>query len=264
MAAVAAAMIAVASKGYLSAMTILGIDIGGSALKGAPVDTKTGKLLAERHRIATPEALSPKEMAAAIKQLAAHFNWKGPVGVGFPGVVHENVIRTCSNLHKEFIGLDAGKLFSKTVGRAVGLVNDADAAGVAEVAFGAGKGHRGTVLMLTFGTGVGSALFLDGKLYPNSEFGHLKIKGKSAERFVSAAAKDRKKLSFKKWAHQVSDYLNQLEDVIWPDLIIVGGGISADHEKWFNHLKLRTPITPAAFFNEAGIVGAALSAVKTG
>lgn len=243
-------------------MNILGIDIGGSALKGAPVDTKTGKLLAERHRISTPEVLAPKEMAVAIKQLAAHFKWKGPIGIGFPGVVHGNVIATSANLHKDFIGLDGGKLFSKVVGLPVSLVNDADAAGAAEATFGAGKGRKGTVLLLTFGTGVGSALFVDGKLYPNSEFGHLQIKGKSAEHFVSASAKDRKGLSYKKWGHQVSDYLNQLENVLWPELIIVGGGISADHKKWFKHLKLRTPIMPAAFLNEAGIVGAALAAVK--
>lgn len=243
-------------------MNVLGIDIGGSALKGAPVNTKTGKLLAERHRIATPGVLSPKEMAAAIKELAAHFNWSGPIGIGFPGVVHGNVIRTSANLHKDFIDLDAGKLFSKVTGMPVSLVNDADAAGAAEAAFGAGKGRRGTVLLLTFGTGVGSALFVDGKLYPNSEFGHLKIKGKSAEHFVSAAAKERKNLSYKKWAHKVSDYLNQLETVLWPELIIVGGGISADSNKWFKYLKLRTPVMPAAFLNEAGIVGAALSAVK--
>ncbi len=243
-------------------MNILGIDIGGSALTGAPVDTNTGELLAKRHRIATPEALAPKEMAAAIAQLAGHFNWKGPIGIGFPGVVHGSVIRTSANLHKDFIGLDAGKLFSKVAGVPVSLINDADAAGVAEARFGAGKKRTGTVLLLTFGTGVGSALFVDGKLYPNSEFGHLKIKGKSAERFVSAAARERKGLSFKKWAHHVSDYLNQLEDVLWPELIIVGGGVSADHKKWFKYLKLRTPIVPAAFLNEAGIVGAALSAVK--
>ena len=243
-------------------MNVLGIDIGGSALKGAPVNTKTGKLLAERHRIPTPEALSPKDMAKAIKELAAHFNWKGPIGIGFPGVVHGGVIRTSANLHKDFIELDADKLFTKATGLPVHLTNDADAAGVAEARFGAGKDRKGTVLLLTFGTGVGSALFVDGKLYPNSELGHLRFHGKSAEHFVSGAAKDRKKLSYKKWAHKVSDYLNQLETILCPELIIVGGGISADHEKWFKHLKLHTPIVPAAFLNEAGIVGAALAAVK--
>ncbi|MBW8781328.1 MAG: ROK family protein [Verrucomicrobia bacterium] len=244
-------------------MDILGIDIGGSALKGAPVNTKTGKLLAERHRIPTPGVLTPKEMAAAVTKLARHFHWKGPIGIGFPGVVHDNVILTSANLHKDFIGCDAGKLFSKATRLPVSLVNDADAAGIAEVRFGAGKGLRGTILLLTFGTGVGSALFVDGRLYPNSEFGHLPAgKGKDAEHFVSAAARDRKGLSYKKWAHRVSGYLNTLETVLWPNLIIAGGGISADHEKWFKYLKLRTPIVPARFLNEAGIVGAALAVKK--
>ena len=243
-------------------MNILGIDIGGSALKGAPVNTKTGNLLAERHRIATPEVLTPKQMAAAIKKMAGHFQWKGPIGIGFPGVIHDNVILTSANLHKDFIGCDAGKLFGKATGLPVSLVNDADAAGIAEVKFGAGKGVPGTILLLTFGTGVGSALFVDGRLYPNSEFGHLQIKHKSAEHFVSAAAKERDGLSYKKWAHKVSDYLNQIETVLWPKLIIAGGGISADHDKWFKYLKVRTPVVAANFLNEAGIVGAALSVKK--
>lgn len=243
-------------------MNVLGIDIGGSALKGAPVNIKTGKLLAERHRIATPDTLSPAKMAREIKNLAAHFNWRGPIGIGFPGVIHDNVIRTSANLHRDFIGLDAGKLFGKVAGVKVSLVNDADAAGIAEVRYGAGKGVKGAVLMLTFGTGVGSALFLDGVLYPNSELGHMQMKGKSAERFVSAAAKERRDLSYKKWARQVGDYLEQLETILWPELIIVGGGISADHKKWFKHLKIRTPIVPATFLNEAGIVGAALSVLR--
>lgn len=241
-------------------MNILGIDIGGSALKGAPVNTKTGKLLAERHRIATPKPLTPAQMAGEIKKLAAHFQWKGPIGVGFPGVIQSGVIRTSANLHKDFIDCDAAKLFSKVTRQRVSLVNDADAAGLAEAIFGAGKGKKGTVLMLTFGTGVGSALFIDGKLYPNSEFGHLRHKGKSYEKFVSAAARDHEDLSFKKWAHRVSDYINELETLTWPELIIVGGGISSEHKKWFKHLEIRTPIVPASFLNEAGIVGAALNA----
>lgn len=243
-------------------MNVLGIDIGGSAIKGAPVNIKTGKLLAERHRIATPKALSPKEMAAAVKELAAHFKWTGAVGIGFPGVVQSGVIRTSANLHKGFIGLDAETFFSEATGMRVSLVNDADAAGAAEARFGQGKGRKGTVLLLTFGTGVGSALFVDGILYPNSELGHLQFHGKSAEKTVAGSVKDRKKLSYKQWAHEVSDYLNQLETILCPELIIVGGGISADHEKWFKYLKIRTPIVPAAFFNEAGIVGAALSGEK--
>ena len=245
-------------------MNILGIDIGGSALKGAPVNIKTGQLLAERHRISTPEVLTPKAMAAAVNELAKHFSWKGPIGIGFPGVIHDNVILTSANLHKDFIGCDAGQLFGKATGLPVSLLNDADAAGIAEVKFGAGKGVAGTILLLTFGTGVGSALFVDGRLYPNSEFGHLPFNDKDAERLVSAAAKDRKGLSYKKWAHKVSDYLNILENVLWPRLIIAGGGISADHDKWFKYLKVRTPVVVASFLNEAGIVGAALSVKQTG
>ncbi|MDR1280733.1 MAG: ROK family protein [Opitutaceae bacterium] len=243
-------------------MNVLGIDIGGSALKGAPVNTKTGKLLAERHRIATPEALSPAEMAGQLCQLAAHFKWKGPIGVGFPGVIQSNIIRTSANLHKDFIDCQAGKLFSKATKQRVALVNDADAAGLAEAAFGAGKGKRGTILMLTFGTGVGSALFLDGLLYPNTEFGHLRHKGKSYEKFVSAGVREQKDLPFKKWAHHVSDYINELETLTWPELIIIGGGISSEHKKWFRYLKLRAPVVPASFLNEAGIVGAALNAAR--
>lgn len=243
-------------------MKVLGIDIGGSSLKGAPVDTKTGELLAERHRIETPTRLSPAEMGAALARMAAHFDWKGPIGVGFPGVVQGPYIRTSANLHPDFIGLDAAAEFERAVGAEVSLVNDADAAGLAEATFGAGRGVKGAVLLLTFGTGVGSALFVDGILYPNSEFGHVKRDGESWEKFISGAAKERRGLGYAEWAAEVSQYLRELEDVTWPDLIIVGGGISADHAKWFPHLKIRSRIVPAEFLNEAGIVGAALHAAR--
>lgn len=244
-------------------MKVLGIDIGGSALKGAPVDTKTGELLAEKHRILTPERLDPAGMGKAIAELAAHFDWKGPIGVGFPGVVQGNFIRTSANLHPGFIDLDAAAVFEAAAGAEVSLVNDADAAGLAEVAYGAGRDARGAVLMLTFGTGVGSALFVDGLLYPNSEFGHLRRDGESWEKFVSGSAKDRLKLGYPEWAAGVSEYLGRLEALLWPDLIIAGGGISADHDKWFPHLKIRSRIVPAQFLNEAGIVGAALHAARS-
>ncbi len=244
-------------------MKVLGIDIGGSAIKGAPVDTKTGLLLAPRHRIETPVRLLPAEMGAAIATLAAQFDWRGPIGVGFPGVVQGALIRTSANLHPGFVDLDAGALFEQTAGAEVSLVNDADAAGLAEVAFGAGRGVRGAVLMLTFGTGVGSALFVDGALYPNSEFGHLKREGESWEKFVSGAARERRGLGYAEWAAEVSLYLNELEALLWPELIITGGGISADHAQWFPHLKLRSRIAPAEFLNEAGIVGAALHAARS-
>lgn len=241
-------------------MKILGIDIGGSALKGAPVDTQTGRLLGERHRIATPERLEPEEMARAVAKMVEHFAWKGRVGCGFPGVVQHGIVHFTGNLHPDFEDCNVDAVFSKIAKRNISLVNDADAAGMAEIKFGAGRGVKGTVLMLTFGTGVGSALFIDGVLYPNTEFGHLPMHGRSAERRVSAAAKERHDLSFKKWAHRVSDYMELLEALVWPDLIIVGGGISADHDKWFKHLKIRSKVVPAKFLNEAGIVGAALHA----
>lgn len=243
-------------------MKILGIDIGGSSLKGAPVDTKTGLLLADAHRIATPTRLTPDEMGAAIAAMAAHFDWKGPIGVGFPGVVQGCFVRTSANLHPDFIGLDAVAVFEKAAGAEVSLVNDADAAGLAEVAYGAGRGVPGATLLLTFGTGVGSALFVDGILYPNTEFGHVKRDGESWEKFVSGAAKERRGLGYAEWAADVSTYLNILEDLAWPDLIIAGGGISADHDQWFPHLKIRSKIVPAEFLNEAGLVGAALHAAR--
>ena len=243
-------------------MKVLGIDIGGSSLKGAPVDTKTGELLAERHRIDTPARLSPAEMGEAIARMAAHFDWKGPIGVGFPGVVQGRVVRTSANLHPDFVNLDAVEVFEKAAGAEVSLVNDADAAGLAEATFGAGRGVKGAVLLLTFGTGVGSALFVDGILYPNTEFGHVKRDGESWEKFVSGAAKERRGLDYPEWAADVGAYLRLLEDLLWPDLIIAGGGISADHAKWFPHLKIRSRIVPAEFLNEAGLVGAALHAAR--
>lgn len=243
-------------------MKILGIDIGGSAVKGAPVDTKTGRLLAKRHRIETDRKLTPKEMAATIKQLAAHFKWKGPIGVGFPGVIHGPRILTSANLHKDFCDCDAVKLFTKATRLPVALVNDADAAGLAEVRFGAGRGVTGTVLLLTLGTGVGSALFCHGRLYPNSELGHLPIHGKSAERFVSSAAKDRRDLSYREWGKELRDFVRVLEKILWPELIIIGGGVSKNYEKFFRFIKPRARLVPAEFFNEAGIVGAALWAAE--
>lgn len=241
-------------------MKVLGIDIGGSSVKGAPVDTATGRLLAPRHRIATPGVLTPKQEAEVICEMVRHFGWKGPIGCGFPGVVHGGTIKFLGNLHKDFVGCDVAKLFSRATGCPVRLVNDADAAGLAEIRFGAGRGVRGTVLMLTFGTGVGSALFTGGRLYSNTEFGQFPLRGKPAERRISAAAKDRLDLSFKQWAGRVTEYLVEVENLLWPELIVAGGGISADHKKWFKHLKIRSKIVPARFLNEAGLVGAAIYA----
>lgn len=238
-------------------MNVLGIDIGGSALKGAPVDTHTGRLLAERYRIETPEPLAPRQMASAIADVARHFKWQGPIGIGFPGVVHGSRILTSANLHKDFIGTDAGKLFAKASGCRVAVTNDAAAAAMAEMKFGAGRDFVGKVLILTLGTGVGSAIAYQGVVVP-CEFGHLPWKGKAAEKHVAASVRDRKNLSWHEWGKRLHHYVAILEKAIWPELIIIGGGVSAKHDKFFRFIKPRARLVPAEFFNEAGIVGAAL------
>jgi polyphosphate glucokinase len=243
-------------------MKVLGIDIGGSALKGAPVDTKTGKLLAERHRIETPDLLSPPQMARAAADLAAHFRWKGPIGIGYPGVVHSGKTLTAANLDKRFIGCDGVKLFGRATGCPVALTNDAAAAAIAEMHFGAGRGFLGKTLLITLGTGVGSALAYQGVVVP-LELGHLPWRGKkSAEKLVAASVRDEKDLGWEEWGKRVRDYVHLLERVLWPELIIIGGGVSAKHRKFFPFIEPRAKLVPARFFNEAGIVGAALWAAE--
>lgn len=239
-------------------MKALGIDIGGSAIKGAPVDLRTGRLLGERVRIETPEALTPAELGREVAQIATHFKWRGPIGVGYPGVVQGARTMTAANMHPRFVGCDAGRLLEKATGCRVALVNDADAAGLAEMRFGAGRGVRGTVLLATIGTGVGTALFHDGHLLPNTELGHLPLHGKSAERYISSAARKRRGLSWAEWGRELGAYLRTLEMLFWPELIILGGGASAKADKFFKHLKCRAPVVAAAERNAAGIVGAAL------
>jgi polyphosphate glucokinase len=238
-------------------MRVLGIDIGGSAIKGAPVDTVTGRLLGDRFRIDTPMRLSPREMADAAAMIASHFHWKGPVGIGFPGVIHGSRILTSANLDKAFIGCDGIQLFGKAIGSPVALTNDAAAAGLAEMRFGTGKDFDGKALMLTLGTGVGSVLFFRGALFP-CELGHLKMHGRDAEKRVAASVRNKKDLSWKQWGQRLNRYLGILENILWPELIIIGGGVSAKHDKFFKYLKTRARVVPAEFFNEAGIVGAAL------
>lgn len=244
-------------------MKTLGIDIGGSALKGAPVDTTTGKLLAERFRIATPDNLAPAEMAKALAAMTAHFKWKGPVGIGFPGVVEDATIWTSANLHKKFIGCDGAKLWGRATGCPVALINDAAAAGIAEMHFGAGRGFLGKTLLLTLGTGVGSCLAYQGVVVP-LELGHFPWgrHGKSAEKHVAASVRDQKNLSWKEWGGRLHDYVEVLEKLLWPELIIIGGGVSADHAKFFKFVRPRAKLVPAQFFNNAGIVGAALWAAE--
>ena len=244
-------------------MKTLGIDIGGSALKGALVDTNAGNLVSERVRIATPENLTPPEMAKAVKSMTDRFSWQGPVGVGFPGVIEDSTIWTSANLHKKFIGCDAAKLLGKATGCPIAMINDAAAAGVAEMRFGAGHGFMGKVLLLTLGTGVGSCFAYQGIVTP-FELGHFPWgkQGKSVEKFVAASVRDAEDLSWKKWGHRLHDYLAVLEPLLWPELIILGGGVSADHTKFFKFVKPRAKLLPAEFFNNAGIVGAALWAAE--
>ncbi|MDD3179985.1 MAG: ROK family protein [Opitutaceae bacterium] len=241
-------------------MKVLGIDIGGSALKGAPVDTQTGELLAERCRIETPSPSTPARVAKVAGEIARHFHWRGPVGIGFPGVVMEGRIMAAANLHPAWKGVDGVKLFRQATGCRVSALNDADAAGLAEMRFGAGKKCRGTVLMFTLGTGIGTALFHRGMLFPRTELGHLPWKGREAEELVAAAVRKKKGLSWHRWGRRVDEYLQKMESLFWPDLIIIGGGVSARHENWFRYLHLRTPVVPAKLRNDAGIVGAALAA----
>jgi polyphosphate glucokinase len=238
-------------------MKVLGIDIGGSAVKGAPVDTSTGRLLAERHRIETSEPFPPKDIAGVVAQIAEHFRWKGPIGIGFPGVVHGSRVLTSANMNPKFIGCDAGTLFAKATGCPVALTNDAAAAAMAEMKFGAGEGFAGKVLILTLGTGVGSAVAYGGVVIP-CELGHLPWGGKSAEKRVAASVREKKDLSWEEWGGRLHDYVAVLERILWPELIIVGGGVSTKHRKFFKYIKPRARMVPAEFFNEAGIVGAAL------
>ena len=241
-------------------MHALGIDIGGTGIKGAPVDVTTGKLLADRQKIDTPHPALPDPVADVVKQLTTSFNWSGPVGITFPGVVADGVTRTAANMDPAWIGMDAAALFAKATGNPVRVLNDVDAAGMAEMTFGAGVDEQGTVLMVTFGTGIGSALFVKGILVPNTEFGHIEVRGRDAEERASERAKQLHDLSWSKWAEHVDEYLQHIEALLSPDLIILGGGISRQSEKWVPRLTgVRARIVPAALLNNAGIVGAAMA-----
>ncbi len=241
-------------------MQVLGIDVGGSGIKGAPVDTETGQLLKERIRIKTPKGAEPEPVAKVVAEIAQSFHWKGPIGIGFPAPIKGGVTMMAANVSQKWVGLNADDLFTKITGCDCHMINDADAAGLAEMKFGAGRGQPGTVILLTLGTGIGSAIFYRGNLLPNTEFGHLEMKGKDAEHRASAAVRELEDLSWKKYAKRLNKYLAAMEKLFWPDLFIVGGGISKNSEKYIPLLTIETPIIPAQFFNEAGIVGAALAA----
>jgi polyphosphate glucokinase len=240
-------------------MQILGIDVGGSGIKGAPVDIETGRLLAERLRIKTPKKAEPEPVAEVVAQIAQAFDWKGAIGIGFPAPIKNGVAMMAANISEKWVGTNADDLFTKITSCDCTLVNDADAAGMAEMAFGAGKGQLGTVIMVTLGTGIGSAIFYQGKLLPNTEFGHLEIMGRDAESRASDAARQRDDLSWKKYAKRLNRYLFTMEQLFWPDLFIVGGGISKQAEKYLPLLTISTPVIAAQLLNEAGIIGAALA-----
>jgi polyphosphate glucokinase len=245
----------------MASKEILGIDVGGSGIKGAVVDIETGKLTVERHRIATPQPATPEKIAKTIKEIAKHFDYKGKIGVGYPAVIKNGVIKTAANIDKSNIEINADKLFSKITGNEVYVINDADAAGIAENSFGHGKDIDGTVLFLTVGTGIGSALFINGKLVPNTEFGHLFMhNGLIAEKYTSDAARKTEDLKWSKWGMRFNKYLQHLELLLSPKLFIIGGGVSKKMEKFKNKITIDTPVKPAMLLNEAGIIGAAMNA----
>jgi len=239
-------------------MHILGIDVGGSGIKGTPVDTTTGQLLAERTRIKTPKKAEPQPVAEVVAQVAQSFNWQGPIGIGFPAPIRSGIAMMAANVSENWIGMNTEQLFSNATGCACSVGNDADVAGLAEITFGAGKDRTGTIIMITLGTGIGTAIFREGNLLPNTEFGHLEIRGRDAEARASDAARKRDDLSWEKYAKRLNRYLLTMEKLFWPDLFVIGGGISKEHERFIPLLTLQTEVVPAQFQNEAGIVGAAL------
>lgn len=238
---------------------ILGVDIGGTGIKGGLIDIQKGEMVSERFRLKTPQPSTPEAVAATFKELVLNFNWTGPIGVGFPAVVSHGVALSAANIDKSWINTDVKHLLSEASNCPVHVLNDADAAGVAAIRYGAGKGEKGVVLMLTIGTGIGSALFIDGRLVPNTEFGHLYLKNhtKVIEKSVSKAARTEEGLSWQKWGTRFNIYLQHLERLLSPDLIILGGGGSKQFEEYKDELKVGFRVKPAGFLNKAGAVGAA-------
>jgi polyphosphate glucokinase len=241
-------------------MDILGIDIGGSAVKGAPVDVELGKLVVDRVRVKMPVSSVPEAVADCVVEITQHFKWKGPIGCTFPAVIKNGVMLSAANVDKAWVGFNGQKLFRTKTRCPVYVINDADAAGIAEMEFGAGKGQKGVVFILTFGTGIGSAIFVNGTLVPNAELGHLEMRGRDAEKRAAARVRTEQGLTWKQWAGLVNEYLARIDLLFSPDLIIIGGGISKRYDKFLHYLKSEAEIVPARLFNDAGIVGAALAA----
>lgn len=242
---------------------VLGIDVGGSGIKGAVVDTKTGLLLTDRYRIPTPPEAKPEQVADIIQQIADYFQWNGAIGVGFPAVVQNGVAKTAANIDKSFIGTNVEDLIYRKTKCQVKVLNDADAAGQAEMKFGAGKENKGIVFLITVGTGIGTVIFSKGKLVPNTELGHIFMKGdKEAEPYVSDATRQELDLTWKDWALRFNEYLVYIEQLFWPDLFIIGGGVSKSQNKFFQYLTVNTKVVAAQLLNNAGIIGAAVAAKK--
>jgi polyphosphate glucokinase len=241
-------------------VTVIGIDIGGTGIKGAPCDLVRGEFAADRLRIETPHPATPDAVADVVARVVAQLGGTGPVGVTLPAVVRAGVVETAANIDPSWIGTNAVDLLSSATGRTVAVVNDADAAGVAEMRYGAGRDRRGVVMMVTLGTGIGTALFVDGTLVPNTELGHLPLKGGDAEDYAAESVREAEGLTYKEWAKRLQKYLRLVERLMWPELIIIGGGISKKSDKFLPHIHLDTPIVPAQLHNDAGIVGAALFA----
>lgn len=242
-------------------MELLGIDIGGSGIKGAIVDIRKGEFVGERHRIETPQPAKPEPVADVVADIVQHFNYSGPIGVTFPAIVKSGVAYSAANVDEDFIGTDISALIQRVTGQPTLVLNDADAAGIAEMHFGAGRGNLGTVIILTLGTGIGSAIFRKGVLVPNSELGHIFLaNGKEAEDYASDRIRDEDELSWKKWGKRVNRYIQHVDFIFSPDIIIVGGGVSRKYEKYFPYIEVDTKLVPAELRNDAGIVGAALAA----
>ncbi|MCR9132905.1 MAG: ROK family protein [bacterium] len=241
-------------------MKILGIDVGGSGIKGAIVNTKKGDLITERYRIPTPQPATPNAVINTITKIIKHFDWHGPVGVGFPAAVVDEVVRTASNIDEAWIGINAANKIEKVTGCPTHLVNDVDAAGFAEMKFGAGKKEKGIVLIAAFGTGIGTAIFNKKKLLPNTELGHILLNGMVAEHYAANSIREKEELTFEEWGKRVNEYLSHMEKLFYPNLIIIGGGVSKKFDQFVNYLDLETPVVPAKNRNHAGIIGAALAA----
>ncbi|TAE51247.1 MAG: ROK family protein [Bacteroidetes bacterium] len=245
-------------------MEVLGIDIGGTGIKGALVNTLTGELTTDRFRVDTPQPATPQSIAEAIVEMVEHFEWKGkPIGCGFPGVVHHGVAKTAANVDKAWIDLNVESFFHEHTGCPVHVINDADAAGIAETLYGAAKEQSGLTLVLTVGTGIGSAFMYNGRLMPNTELGHLKFKRGIAEHYAADSIRKLKDLSWRTWSRRLNDYLNHVYSLFYPDRIILGGGVSKKFDKIEPYLSVPCPILPASLKNLAGIIGAAVSASET-